>query len=230
MRIQLDDNQRNAFQYLLGGVVVVLVIRGLAWAVKLLAPRLDEEHVAVEAFQHDYPMLHGEWATVATGAGLLERLVLAVVVAVAITFVLGVVLVIANKARSPLIGRGGMLAMRLTLFAALAWNIYGVVMLPIKETRPVHDGLLIKDRRAFVGDIPLPFTATERKITGAELLRIEAGSNHPGGKKKVSFWLDVVTPAGTERIGRLNAVDHTRELRTLHLASDAAAAMEREAH
>ncbi len=230
MRIQLDDNQRNAFQYLLGGVVVVLVIRGSAWLLKMMGPRLDEEQVAVGLFQHDYPLLSGEWATVATGAGILERLMLAVVVAVGITFALGVVLVIANKARSPLIGRGGMLAMRATLFVVLAWNTYGVVMLPIKETRPVHDGLLIKERRALVGDIPWPLPATERKIPGAELLRVEAGSDHPGGSKKVSFGLDVVTPAGSERIGQLNAVDHTRELRTLQLASEAAAAMEREAH
>ena len=99
MRLRLDDNERGAFHYLFGGVIVVILLKGIAFITDQLGPTLTPDQAALRYFQQGYPLLRGELAMVATPTGLTERLVLAIVLAVGVAFALALVFVIIATAR-----------------------------------------------------------------------------------------------------------------------------------
>lgn len=228
--MHLDDNQRNAFQYLLGGVVVVVALKVAGFLLGLLGPALPAGQAALHPFQQGYPLLRGRVAVVGTAASLHERLILAVVLAVGAAFLHGLLLVILNKVRQPYISRRNMLAMRITLMVVLGWALYAAVFLPLKETRAVQGAVIITERRPLAGDIPWPWGTVQRRIPGQAIGQVQGGSAHPSRGNNGQAWITLTQEDGTaERIGQVRGLRPEDELRMLAAASEAAAALEREA-
>lgn len=231
MRLRLDDNERGAFHYLFGGVIVVVLLKGIAFITDQLGPTLNPDLAALRYFQQGYPLLRGEIAVVATPTGLTERLVLAVVLAVGVAFALALVFVIIATARrrpSVRAGRAGLLATRIGLLITLGWSVYAAFLLPVQEIRAVKGELILRERTSMIGDIPWPFTLSERVLPGSEVLWIEGGSEPSLQGKKGMVWVDVVTTTGILRAGWMRGFDGKSEMKLLEASSDAAAALERE--
>lgn len=231
MRLRLDDNERGAFHYLFGGVIVVVLLKGVAFITDRLGPTLTPDQAALRYFQQGYPLLRGEIAMVATPTGLTERLVLAVVLAVGVAFALALVFVIiatARRRRAIRAARVGLLTTRATLLATLAWSVYAAFLLPIKETRAEKGELIFRERTSMIGDIPWPFTLHEHLLPGSEVLWIEGGSEPPVHGQQGMAWVDVVTTSGIIRTGWVRGFDGKSEMKLLEASSDAAASLERE--
>ena len=228
MRLNLDDNERNAFHYLIGGVVVVILLKGVAFITDRLGPTLTPDQLALRPFQQGYPLLRGELVMVSTSTGLTERLILAIVLSVGITFLWAFLLAATTRALGKRTGRTGMFATRAVLLVTLGWSIWAAFLLPIKETRITAGKLILNERQAAVGDIPWPFTLHQVTYTGHDVLRMEAGSRHPELHCDGMAWVDAVTTEGQERVGTVAGVCAADEMKMLHTASDAAAIMERE--
>ena len=231
MRLRLDDNERGAFHYLFGGVIVVILLKGIAFITDQLGPTLTPDQAALRYFQQGYPLLRGELAMVATPTGLTERLVLAVVLAVGVAFALALVFVIIATARrrgAAPAQRAGLLVTRTALVITLAWSVYAAFLLPIKETRASKGELILQERTSMIGDIPWPFTLRERVLPGSEVLWIEGDSEPPLEGQKGTAWVEVVTTSGAIRSGWVRGFDGKSEMKLLEASSDAAAALERE--
>lgn len=228
MRLNLDDNERNAFQYLIGGVVVVILLKGVAFITDRLGPALTPDQMALRPFQQGYPLLRGELATVSTTTGLTERLVLAVVLSVGITFLWAFLLAAITRALGKRAGRAGMFVTRAMLLVTFSWSAWAAFLLPIKEARIETGKLILSERHAAVGDIPWPFTLHQVSIPGHDVLRLEAGSQHPVMGCDGTAWVDAVTTEGQQRVGTVADVCAADEMKMLRTASDAAAIMERE--
>ncbi len=231
MRLRLDDNERGAFHYLFGGVIVVVLLKGIAFITDQLGPTLSPELAALRYFQQGYPLLRGEIAVVATPIGLTERLVLAVVLAVGVAFALALLFVIIATARGHRAGgaeRAGLIATRTSLLITLAWSVYAAFLLPIQETRSAKGELILRERTSMIGDIPWPFTLRERLLPSEEVMWIEGGSEPALQGQKGTAWVDVVTTGGVIRAGWIRGFDGQSEMKLLEASSDAAAALERE--
>ena len=228
MRLNLDDNQRNAFQYLIGGVVVVILLKGVAFITDRVGPTLSPDQLALRPFQQGYPLLRGELVTVSTSTGLTERLVLAVVLSVGITFVRAFLRAAITRALGKRAGRTGMFVTRAVLLVTFSWSTWAAFLLPLKETRITAGELILNERHSAVGDIPWPFTFHQVVVPGHDVLRLEAGDRHPEKGCDGSVWVDLVTTEGHQRVATVAEVCAADEMRMLHTASDAAAIMERE--
>lgn len=228
MRLNLDDNERGAFHYLLGGVGVVILLKGVVFITDRLGPALSPEQLALRPFQQGYPMLRGELATVSTTMGLTERLILAVVLAVGITFLWAFVLAATSRALGKRTGLAGMLVTRVVLVLTLGWSIWAAFLLPVKEARISDGKLILSERHSAVGDIPWPFTLRQVAIPGPDVIHMEAGDRSPEKGCDGMAWIDAVTKDGRQRIGTITDVCVTDEMKLLHTASDAAAIIERE--
>ena len=228
MRLRLDDNERGAFHYLIGGLVVVLILKGVAFFADKLGPALSPDQAALRPFQQGYPMLRGELATVATGTGLSERLVLAVVFAVGVTFCLAVILALIDTVRRRPRGRAGVLLTRAILLITLSWSVYAAFLLPIREASVENGALVLRVRKVLVGDIPWPGSLMENSLPGHDILRLETGSDHPTASHRGSTWIDAVTVTERQRIALVLGTDADHELEALRDASTAAAYLERE--
>lgn len=228
MRLNLDDNERGAFHYLIGGVVVVILLKGVAFITDRLGPPLTPDQLTLRPFQQGYPMLRGELATVTTTTGLTERLVLAVVLSVGITFLWAFLLAAITRAQGRRTGRAGMFITRAVLIVTLGWSIWAAFLLPVREIRIGTGKLIMSERHSAVGDIPWPFTLHQVVIPGHDVLRLEAGSRSPVKGCDGMAWIDAVTTKGHQRIGSIAQVCAADEMKMLHTASDAAAIMERE--
>lgn len=228
MRLKLDDNERGAFHYLFGGLFVVLVLKGVAFLADELGPALSPDQAALRPFQQGYPMLRGELATVATGTGLTERLVLSVVFAVGFTFCLAMLLAMFDMFRRKPRGRAGVLLTRGVLLVTLSWSVYAAFLLPVREASVENGSLVLRERKVLVGDIPWPGSLQENKLPGHNILRLETGSDHPTAKHPGNTWIDAVTVTRRQRIALVMGVDAEHELEALRDASTAAAYLERE--
>lgn len=226
MRLQLDDNQRGAVHYLLGGVLLVAAVRGLAWAVEALGPAYGPEGLTLRPFQQGYLGYRNELAVVGTTAGLSERMVLASVasVVVAVVVAAGCALLLRNRRTA------GMWITRGALAATLAWALYAALLLPLRESR-IEDGVLvITQRRHLVGDVPLPFTAHETRYARPGVARIHVREAVPVRGCDGRVLLELF-PAGQEQGIPLAAeagVCPDERLARLRNGSEAAALLERE--
>ncbi len=228
MRLNLDDNERGAFHYLTGGVVVVILLKSVAFITDRLGPALSPDQLALRPFQQGYPQLRGELVAVSTTTGLTERLILAVVVSVGITFLWTFVLAAITRALGKRTGSAGMFATRAVLVVTLGWSIWAAFLLPIKEARIAEGKLILSERHSAVGDIPWPFTLHKAVFPGRDVLRLEAGSEPPEQGCNGTAWIDAVTKEGHRRLGAVAGICAADEMELLRAASDAAAIMERE--
>ncbi len=226
MRLQLDDNQRGAVHYLLGGVLLVAAVRALAWAVDALGPAYGREGAVLRPFQQGYLGYRNELAVVGTTAGLSERMVLATVVAVGVAVAVAALcsLLLRNRRAT------GVWITRSALTATFAWAMYAALMLPLQESR-IEDGVLvITQRRHLVGDVPLPFTTEETRYARRDVGRIHVREAAPMRGCDGKVLLDLF-PAGREQgipLATEAGVCPDERLTRMRNGSEAAALLERE--
>lgn len=228
MRTKLDDNERGAFQFLALGVLLVLAVRGLAWAFSRLGPELPPDLAALASFQQDYPLLRGRLAVVSTGVGLSERLMQAVVLAVGLALVVAVVQAVpAWRQRRPP-KRGAARITRLVLYGILAWGTAAALFLPLQEAAAVGGRLEISERKAAFGQIPWPWPAQKRTLPAAGLEHIEARAmpSRNGCDGETTLW--AMERSDSLLIARCKGQCPEAELEGLGQASSAAAILERE--
>lgn len=226
---RLDDNERGAFHYLFGGVAVVLLLKIAGWLFTLLGPRPSEEELAFLPFQQGYLSLHGEQALAATAAGLQERIVLAVVASVFLGFMLAFIFAAVARAKGRPASRTGTLITRAAMTVMLVWSLYAVCFLPLRETHARPGELVIIERTALVGDIPVPFFSHEWRSQRMSIDRMEAGSEPPAQGQDGACWIDIIFTNGVLlRIGEVRYRTAEEELPLLRAASTASALMERE--
>lgn len=228
MRLKLDDNERGAFNYLIGGAVVVLMVRGAAWLFDAFGPKLSPDGLAMRLFQHGYVGQRGELIVSDTSSGLSERMVLAVVLAVGVAFLLAFIFATIARARQGHAGRLGLWITRLALLITLAWSLYAAMDLPLKEARITDGSLQFLERRSIIGDIPWPFTTTERLLPRDSVERVEIVEHAPIKGCDGMVELDVVTSTGSERISCLNGICEEERMDRLRAGSAASALLDRE--
>jgi hypothetical protein len=172
MRWRLDDNERGAFNYLVGGVVIVMVLRGLFLAVDAVATPEGTPPV-LEPFRQGY-YLRDAHAVVCTGSGRLERLAFAAVWSLGVALAIaGLVAIVARMlGRSP--GRMALRAARPVLVLALGWSVYAALFIPVSMAVVADHGLTVHTYRGWGGVLPFPFTRTEERIAGTDVDRVEA--------------------------------------------------------
>lgn len=230
MRLKLDDNERGAFNYLFGGVVIVLIVRGAAWLFETFGPKLSEDGLAIRLFQHGYVGLNGELAISDASSTLTERMVLAVVLAVGVSFVLAFLFVTIARARHRRAGRLGVWITRAALVITLAWSLYAAMDLPLKETRIWNGSMQVIKRKPIIGDIPWPFTATERLLLRDSVERVEAVEHAPVTGCDGTIEVVVVFAAGRERLAHVTGICPEERMDRLKASSDASALLDRELH
>lgn len=237
MKWTLDDNERGAFHYLLGGVAAVLLLKlaalGIDAATRAAAGGGDA--AVLLPFRQGY-FLGPDLAVVGTPAGRMERIASAVVVAVAASLLLGALAALIVRAlRRPTSpwtpGRAGIAVARTALVLTLGWSLYAVLFLPLRTTIVRTGGLVLRERTALIGDVPVPFTLHEAPLPSDRIARIEAvrrpctrGCN--GGLQLVLVRTDGSRDVLAARAGICPAV----ELDRLREAGEAAALLEREMH
>jgi len=228
MRLKLDDNERGAFNYLIGGAVVVLLVRGAAWLFDAFGPKLSPDGMALRLFQHGYVGLRGELAVSDASSGLSERMVLAVVLAVGVAFILAFIFATIARARHQRAGRLGLWITRSALLITLAWSLYAAMELPLKETRIRNGSMQVLDRKRIVSDIPWPFTTSERLLQRDSVQRVEVIEHAPVKGCDGTVELDIVSSMGRERISRINGICPEGRMEALRAGSDASALLDRE--
>lgn len=228
MRLRLDDNERGAFHYLALGVATVAVVRGAAWALSFLGPTLSPDMALLAELQQGYPALRGHFAVVATDAGLTERLMQAVVLAVGLALVSAVAQAIPAWRQRRLPGRTGTLITRMLLLGAMAWGTYAALFLPLRRSDVVDGRLRIMERPRAFGEIPWPVPATERFLGGADQVRLEPAMTRAHGSRQGEEALLAITAKDTLELARRTGIQAEAELKGLRDASAAAAILERE--
>lgn len=226
MQLELDDNQRGAFHYLFGGVVIVGALRVLAWAVELFGPDRTPEGEVLRPFQQGYWGLRDELAVVGTSAGLSERMVLAVVCAVCATVVVAILCALLLRKRPDV----GAWVARSVLLATLGWSVFAALLVPVRETRVANGGLVMVQRQALAGAIPLPFTAKYTSYTRHEVAGILVREVAPqqGCDGRVLLELFIQADGQAEPIAVEANICAAERLDRMRNGSEAAALLERE--
>ncbi|MCL4283057.1 MAG: hypothetical protein KJZ58_12435 [Flavobacteriales bacterium] len=225
---RLEDHERGAFHYLAGGLAAVLLLQAAAYLSSLRGTALDADHALLVPFQQGYSLLRGQWACVATASTLVQRLVTALVAGVGSAFLLALALLLWSSWRKRPGSRPQVMAIRCTLAIVFLWSAYAAYFVPLRETRVERGAVVIRERKALMGDIPVPFTTVERRLPAAEVLRIEGGHVPAGPGRQGEAWLDLATAGGKVRIGRMPGIPADQELVSLWRASSASAVLERE--
>lgn len=230
MRINLDDNERGAFNYLIGGLFVVLVLRLVAWLADVFGPQPTPDGLVLQPFQHGYLGMRDELVVTGASMDLSERVVLAVVLAVGASFLVALLFTLVARARGRHAGRPGRWASRSALLITLAWSLYAAFCLPVKTSRITDGHLVVSERRALLGDIPLPFTLKEQHYTRQDIEQVRAEEHPPikGCDGSVVLELVIAVQAQVEQIAAVGDVCPEERMDHLHTGSEASALLERE--
>jgi hypothetical protein len=173
-------------------------------------------------------LLRGRHAVVATGTGLSERLMQAVVLAVGLALVVAVVQAVpAWRQRRPP-KRGAARITRLVLYGILAWGTASALFLPLRKAAVVEGRMEITERKAAFGQIPWPWPAQQRTLSSMDMEHIEARSLPPrkGCDGQTTLW--AMGRRDSLQIARSTGLCPETELEGLKQASSAAAILERE--
>lgn len=228
--MRLDDNERGAFNYLAGGVVIVLALRGLAWAAGAIGPASSEDGAMLQSFQCGYLGMHNQMAVADASMGLTGRIVLAVVLAVGASFATALLLTFAGRLRGGRPFRAGSTVTRMVLVAFLAWGVFAACYVPVSETRVTDGTLVVYTRSRLAGDIPLPFSTREERWGREDIAQVSAGETPPskGCNGSVALWVHLNRVDRAKRIAGLDGTCPEHRMKRLQQASGAAALMERE--
>lgn len=166
MAWRLNDSEREAFNYLIGGVVVVLALRGLFWAGDTVLAPTGEDRLLLP-FRQGYFLMDAQ-TTVPTDTGRTERLALACVLAAGAALVVAAIGFAAKCARRPTLRWA-----RVVLVTVLVWCLGTALFMPLRAVRVHERALVITEHRVLLGQVPLPFTRSERSIPSEAVDRIE---------------------------------------------------------
>jgi hypothetical protein len=228
---RLDDNERGAFNYLFGGVALVLVARGVLYAIDLIGARPSAEEEGLSVFQHGY-LLSGKGLTVvATAADRLERIAFAVVLSVCAAILIAALAAVIARSlhRSP--GRAALRVARVALVLLLGWSIYAALFVPVRSARIEERTLVVREYPCALREIPLPFITIEERFTLDDVSRIEAVHTEAVRGCDGHVIVQVIDQQETViPIAERGGLCATDEVGALREASALAAALERELH
>lgn len=230
MRIRLDDNERGAFNYLIGGVAIVLTIRGLAWVAGAMGPASTEDGAVLQVFQRGYLGMHNQLAVADASMGLTGRIILALVMAVGASFATALLLTFAGHLRGGRSFRAGSMVTRMVLLAFLGWGVFAACYVPISESRVIDGTLVVYARSRLIGDIPLPFSTREVRRTRGDVAQVFARETPPteGCNGSVALSVRLNGEDRAERIAGMDGTCPEQRMDRLRQASGAAALLERE--
>lgn len=162
MRAGLDDNAREAFQFLMIGAGLTLLGRAIYWAAFRFWRTSTDPIIAdaAEAFQDGY--LVGGEVLVAAASGIGGRLALAGVATVVIasmTAALAGVVARLTGAAVPL--SHAVRWARIGIVLVAFWGLYAALFLPPRSSHVRPEGLLVQERPALLGTLALPWPAQE---------------------------------------------------------------------
>lgn len=166
MKLEVPDNAREAFQFLALGVGIVLLLRLIVALVGLWGggPESEVLSEACAPFHNGYPLV-GKHALVVGGVSMIPRLALAVLFVI----MSGMLFALIAWPIARLFNRSGLraavMAGRTGLLLGGSWAIYCVLCLPAKWTEVKEKELALHDHRAFLGEIPWPFTGSEKRYS-----------------------------------------------------------------
>lgn len=226
---KLDDNEKGAFHYLLGGLVVMLVLRLLAFGADIALAPADEELKTLAPFRHGY-YLADPMTIAITEADRSERIAWAVVVAALLSVVVGSLVALVQHLRGQRKGPAARMAARITFVPVLAWGLWTALCMPLATARIADRSVVIERYSAIVGDIPLPFTARSLVIPSDSVERIsaEALPHHNGCDSRILLVLHRVEDEPLPLSGTLGSCP--LKVERLLRASMAAARLERDLH
>ncbi|MBS1547276.1 MAG: hypothetical protein JST38_13970 [Bacteroidetes bacterium] len=230
MRIRLDDNERGAFNYLIGGVAIVLTIRGLAWVAGAMGPASTEDGAVLQVFQRGYLGMHNQLAVADASMGLTGRIILALVMAVGASFATALLLTFAGHLREGRSFRAGSMVTRMVLLAFLGWGVFTACYVPISESRVINGTLVVYTRNRLLGDIPLPFFIHRERWQREDIGQIVAEETPPttGCNGSVALLVHLNGKGRPQRIAGIDDTCPEQRMVQLRKASGAAALMERE--
>jgi hypothetical protein len=177
MRARLNENAQEAIQFLMLGAGLVLLIRlaylgALRWS---MAGATDPLHLAMSEYQNGY-LLSDPGSMVVYGMPIGGRLALALLLALMAGTAFAVI-------GSILAGALGMDKIRLAvqgartgLVLAGAWGLYAALTLPPGLATIGTEGVVLRDRPAFLGELSWPLSAAEQTIAWEAITSIEARS------------------------------------------------------
>lgn len=226
MRLDLDDNERGAFHYLFAGVVLVLLLKGINFALDLSAQPDVLGLEALEPFRQGY-LLNEPDAVVTTSAGRSARIASALLWALGAALVVGALAALVAKGLRSAPRKAGLRTARTVLVLGFGWGLYTALFIPVEQTRTTEHGLQVERYTLHVADIPLPFTQETEIMPSDQVQRIEAIAVPALNGCESTLRLQAVRAEGSVLV--LGEVDGTcpLALQRLRQASDAAALMER---
>lgn len=169
-----NDTTREALQFLMLGSSIVLVARLAYLGIGQLLEHKTENHLAatVQAFGHGY-LLADANTTVVLGMNIGGRMALAFVLALfmgILLALLGVVLArLFKREMLPVavgLGRAGLLV-------AGTWGLFAAFALPPATTTVEAEGLVLKRRPAFMGELSWPLPASSMRFAWSEITAIQ---------------------------------------------------------
>jgi hypothetical protein len=230
MPIRLDDNERGAFNYLVGGLLVVVALRAVAWVLDAVGPGYTADGAALQPFQHGYWGMRNQLAVAGGTAELNERLIMAVVAGVGAAFVTAFLFLVITRARGRSGGRTAILTTRTVLVVAMGWCLYAALCLPPREVR-LDEGRLVETvRPSIAGILPLPFGWKSRTWARPDVDRITAREQRTEGENTGSVVLELFKAGGKtpEVIAMHRGIKEAGRMEALRGASEASALLERE--
>ncbi|HEY0976804.1 MAG TPA: hypothetical protein VGE21_04995 [Flavobacteriales bacterium] len=226
MRLDLDDNERGAFHYLFAGVVLVLLLKGINFALDL-STRPDIRGLeALEPFRQGY-LLNEPDVVVSTSAGRFARIASALVWSVGAALAAGTIAALLARLLRSSARTAGLRAARIALVLCFGWGLYSALFIPVERTHTSTNGLERHRYRWHLADIPMPFTRETETLPGDQVQRIEAVAAPALNGCESTLRLQAVRADGNVLV--LGEVDGTcpLALERLRQASDAAALLER---
>lgn len=226
MRWRLDDNERGAFNYLLGGLALVLVAKGVSVGLDLWSAPTSAELEVLVPFRQGY-LLHDPFLVVSTGTGRAGRiaaaLVWSVVAALAAGTVTAGITLLTGKLRKTIV----LVVGRTALVLALGWGLYTALFVPVCTVRTTEAGIRVREHVRAVGDIPLPFGTREHTVPfdSVQSVTVERVSSRTGCESTLEIQAHLTD--GRSRTLARQQGPCPLTLERLRTASDAAALLER---
>lgn len=210
MKWELDDTTSDGIRFLLIGSGSLLLLR-LAYSCVLLltqTPSTAELQACIAEFRNGY-LITDPKTLIRGGMSVGERLALALVLSMASGIAAGLLAYLVSKT--------WVVAARLGLLLALLWFMYAALLLPPKKIVLGSEDLVQSTRPAVLGELSLPWPATETNYPWANVDRIALRSAVPSLPEGISTeFLEALVD--DERIVLASAQDSTIAPRLARLA------------
>ncbi|MDQ3101028.1 MAG: hypothetical protein M3R08_06550 [Bacteroidota bacterium] len=183
MKLKLEDNTQEAFQFLLLGAAIVLIVRAAIAGIGLWLESGSESALieATAAYRNNF-LLNNRNVIVIGGMDLFGRLSVALVLSIGAGIAGSLIAAgIARAFNRPMLP-AAVLGARFGLIITLAITIYSGLFLPARSAELSDQGMRIIDRRSLPGGLSVPFSGNEELIQWKEISHLEqrSGSENTG--------------------------------------------------